>query len=51
MVNQSPVKNCKELLVKDKSIATWWRQENVINSEIGHASWAMEWMRVAGCSL
>jgi len=27
-----------------------WGQKNVINSEIGHA-WAVEWMRLAGCSL
>ena len=27
-----------------------WGQENVINSEIDHA-WAVEWMRLAGCSL
>jgi hypothetical protein len=27
-----------------------WGQENVINIEIDHA-WAVEWMRLAGCSL
>jgi hypothetical protein len=29
---------------------TGWGQENVISSEIDHA-WAVEWMRLAGCSL
>ena len=43
-------KNSKELSIENKSIALGRRQENVIHIEIGHA-WAVEWMRLAGCSL
>jgi hypothetical protein len=50
MVNQRPVKNFKELSIEKKSMPIGWGQENVINSEIDHA-WAVEWMRLAGCSL
>jgi hypothetical protein len=50
MVNQRPGKNFKELSIENKSMPIGWGQENVINSEIDHA-WAVEWMRLAGCSL
>jgi hypothetical protein len=30
--------------LKDKSMAEAWKEENVINSEIGHA-WTVDWMR------
>jgi hypothetical protein len=43
-------KNSKELSIENKSTALGRRQENIINIEIGHA-WAVEWMRLAGCSL
>jgi hypothetical protein len=43
-------KNSKELSIENKSIALGRRQGNIINIEIGHA-WAVEWMRLAGCSL
>jgi hypothetical protein len=49
-LNQRQVKNSKELSFENKSMALGRRQENVINSQIGHA-WAVEWMRLAGCSL
>ena len=50
MVNQRPGKNFKELSIENKSMPIGWGKENVINSEIDHA-WAVEWMRLAGCSL
>ena len=50
ILNQRPGKNSKELSIENKSMALGRRQENVINSQIGHA-WAVEWMRLAGCSL
>jgi hypothetical protein len=34
MVNQRPVKNCKQFSTEDKSMTTGWRQKNVIKSEI-----------------
>ncbi len=43
-------KNSKELSIENKSKALGRRQENVIDIEIGH-DWAVEWMRLAGCSL
>ncbi len=42
--------NFKELSIENKSMPIGRGQENVINSEIDHA-WAVEWMRLAGCSL
>jgi hypothetical protein len=49
MFNQRPAKNFKELSIENKSMPIGWRQENVITSETDHA-WAVEWMRLAGCS-